>query len=68
MKTAGIEPNEPEHRKLLELLVTGKPLTSEELKNLVMKIDNHDVLAKVFILEGTPFVFADRHMKYLIFR
>ena len=33
-----------------------------------MALDNHRVLAKVFLLEGTPAVFQDRPMKYVIFR
>src|SRR5690606_15110826 len=33
-----------------------------------VQIDSHEVLAKVFLLEGTPYVFKDSPMKYVIFR
>jgi len=56
------------HDKLLALLTGQKTPTSEELKQLIMALDNHRVLAKVFLLEGTPFVFENRPMKYVIFR
>jgi hypothetical protein len=56
------------HDKLLALLTGQKTPTSEELKQLILALDNHRVLAKVFLLEGTPFVFENRPMKYVIFR
>jgi hypothetical protein len=33
-----------------------------------MAVDSHNVLAKVFLLEGTPYVFESSPMKYVIFR
>ena len=54
--------------KLLALLTGQKTPTSEEFKQLILALDNHRVLAKVFLLEGTPFVFENRPMKYVIFR
>lgn len=54
--------------KLLELLGGGKTPTSGEFKSLVIAVDSHNVLAKVFLLEGTPFVFESSPMKYVIFR
>jgi hypothetical protein len=56
------------HDKLLALLAGQKTPTSDELKQLILALDNHRVLAKVFLLEGTPFVFENRPMKYVIFR
>jgi hypothetical protein len=56
------------HDKLLSLLAGQKTPTPEELKQLILALDNHRVLAKVFLLEGTPFVFENRPMKYVIFR
>lgn len=55
---------------MLKLLTTGsqKPPTADEFKQLILKLDNHRVLAKVFLLEGTPHVFANSPMKYVIFR
>jgi hypothetical protein len=56
------------HEKLLALLTGKQTPTSEELRQLILALDNHRVLAKVFLLEGTPFVFEGRPMKYVIFR
>jgi hypothetical protein len=56
------------HDKLLTLLAGQKTPTAEEFKQLILALDNHRVLAKVFLLEGTPFVFENRPMKYVIFR
>jgi hypothetical protein len=56
------------HAKLLSLLAGQKTPTSEEFKQLILALDNHRVLAKVFLLKGTPFVFENRPMKYVIFR
>lgn len=54
--------------RLLSLLVGQKTPSSEEFRQLILALDNHRVLAKVFLLEGTPFVFENRPMKYVIFR
>jgi len=56
------------HEKLLALLAGQKTPSSEEFKQLILALDNHRVLAKVFLLEGTPYVFENRPMKYVIFR
>jgi hypothetical protein len=56
------------HDKLLALLTGKQTPTAEELKQLILALDNHRVLAKVFLLEDTPFVFENRPMKYVIFR
>jgi hypothetical protein len=55
-------------KKLLDILVKSSSLTPDELRSLLLSMDNFDVLAKVFLLEGAPYVFANRPMKYLIFR
>jgi hypothetical protein len=54
--------------KLLALLAGQKTPTADEFKQLIVALDNHRVLAKVFLLEGTPFVFENKPMKYVIFR
>ncbi len=54
--------------KLLALLAGQKTPTADEFRQLILALDNHRVLAKVFLLEGTPFVFENRPMKYVIFR
>lgn len=59
---------EQNHDQLLSLLTGQKTPTSDELKQLILALDNHRVLAKVFLLEGTPYVFEGRPMKYVIFR
>jgi hypothetical protein len=53
---------------LLELLAGGKIPVPDEFKSLVIAVDSHNVLAKVFLLEGTPYVFESSPMKYVIFR
>jgi hypothetical protein len=57
-----------EHTKLLTILGGAKTPTPEEFKALILALDNHRVLAKVFVLEGTPYVFEKSPMKYVIFR
>lgn len=54
--------------QLLALLGSSATPTSDQLKQLIQTLDNHRVLAKVFLLEGTPFVFERSPMKYVIFR
>lgn len=60
--------NKKQPEELLKLLSGNKLPTCDEFKRLVIAIDSHTVLAKVFLLEGTPFVFLESPMKYVIFR
>ncbi|MBI5121344.1 MAG: hypothetical protein HZA67_10085 [Rhodospirillales bacterium] len=60
--------NNDEQKRLLEILVNSTVLSSDDLKSLLVAMDNFDVVAKVFLLEGVPFVFSSSPMKYLIFR
>jgi len=53
---------------LLDLLGGNKTPSAEELKQLFTTVDSHDVLTKVFLLQGVPFVFEKSPMKYVIFR
>lgn len=53
---------------LLKLLSGRDTPTHDDFKELILKLDNHRILAKVFLLEGTPYVFKDSPMKYIIFR
>ena len=53
---------------LLKLLSGKETPDCSQFKELIQKLDNHRILAKVFLLEGTPFVFKDSPMKYIIFR
>lgn len=54
--------------ELLKLLAGKDPPNADQFKALVMRLDSHNILAKVFLLEGTPFVFKNSPMKYVIFR
>jgi hypothetical protein len=56
------------HEDLLKLLGGKDTPTPDQFKDLVVKIDSHAVLAKVFLLEGVPYVLRDSPMKYIIFR
>lgn len=53
---------------LLELLVGSATPDADSFKHLVMQLETYDILAKVFILEGTPAVFGRSPMKYVIFK
>lgn len=53
---------------LLDLLVKSATPSPEDFKRLVMQLETYDILVKVFILEGTPSVFGQSPMKYVIFR
>lgn len=55
-------------KELLHALVRSEKVTPESLKELVLALDSYDVLAKVFLLEGVPYVFQESPMKYMIFR
>lgn len=54
--------------QLLKPLGDSNLPTSDQFKELIQRLDNHRILAKVFLLEGTPFVFSKSPMKYVIFR
>ncbi len=54
--------------KLLALLAARKAPTADELKQLILGLEDHRVLARTFLLEGTPFIFENRPMTYVIFR
>jgi hypothetical protein len=60
--------NKPDRSELLSLLVNSTTLQPQQLKSLLQAMDNFDVIAKVFLLEGLPYVFSNSPMKYLIFR
>ena len=57
-----------EKKKLLEILVKNETLSSDDFRSLVTSMDNFDVVAKAFLLQGIPFVFSSHPMRYLIFR
>lgn len=61
-------PDAMDTEQLLKALDGENSPESEVFKELVTRIDSHQVLAKVFILEGTPYVFERSSMKYVIFR
>lgn len=56
------------HDDLLKPLGGKDTPTADQFRDLVVKIDSHSVLAKVFLLEGVPYVLRDSPMKYIIFR
>ena len=53
---------------LLKMLGGAEIPPADKFKELVTKIDSHQVLSKVFLLEGVPYVFQKSPMKYVIFR
>lgn len=56
------------HEDVLNLLRSGDAPSADQFKRLIQSLDNHRILAKVFVLEGIPFVFQNSPMKYVIFR
>lgn len=54
--------------QILAVLAGKETPTADEFRDLVLSLDSHAILAKVFLLEGTPFVFKGSPMKYVIFR
>ena len=54
--------------ELLELLGGTTPPTADQFKSLILQLDTHQILAKVFLLEGTPFVFDKSPMRYIVFK
>jgi hypothetical protein len=56
------------HEQLVEAVGGKNRPKSDEFRELIRLLDNHQILAKVFILEGIPFVFENSPMKYVIFR
>jgi hypothetical protein len=53
---------------LLDLLAASDSISAEQFETLIQRLDNHRVLAKLCILEGTPAVFKGNALKYVIFR
>jgi len=51
------------HDDLLKLLGGKDTPTPDQFKELVVKIDSHAVLAKVFLLEGVPAPFCNGVLK-----
>ena len=54
--------------ELLELLGGKRAPTPEQFRQLILRLDTHHVLAKVFLLEGTPYVFEHSPTRYVIFK
>jgi len=62
------EINSQEHKSLLTILYEKNNPTPDEFRELVSSIDSSTILAKVFLLEGVPFVFQNNRMRYIIFK
>ena len=56
------------HDELLSTLGGDEIPTPDQFRSLVSELDEHRILAKVWLLENTPYVFESNHMKYVIFR
>ena len=59
---------ESKEQNLLQLLAGHDRPTPEQFKRLISQLDNHEIPAKVFLLEGTPYVFERSPMKYMVFK
>ncbi|MBK8915086.1 MAG: hypothetical protein IPM64_10900 [Phycisphaerales bacterium] len=54
--------------ELLSLLGGKSAPTADQFKELILQLDTHQILAKVFLLEGTPYVFENSPMRYIVFK
>lgn len=54
--------------ELLKLLGGTETPDAQRFKQLVMELEAHEILAKLFLLDGVPYVLKDSPMKYLIFK
>jgi len=61
-------PKSQDEAKLLDAIKAGGLPSVEDFRSLILKLDNHHILARVFLLDGTPFVFSKSPMKYIIFK
>jgi len=61
-------PKSPDQAKLLDAIKSGGIPSVDDFRNLILKLDHHHILARVFLLDGTPFVFSKSPMKYIIFK
>ena len=53
----------PDEAKLLDAIKSGGIPSVDDFRNLILKLDHHHILARVFLLDGTPFVFSKSPMK-----
>lgn len=53
---------------LLEKLNSTDKPNSDDFRKLVENIDNHDALTKAFLLNGTPYIFSEKPLKYITFK
>src|ERR1700733_794891 len=61
-------PKSQDEAKLLDAIKAGGIPSIEDFKSLILRLGNHHILARVFLLDGTPFVFSKSPMKYIIFK
>lgn len=55
-------------RQLLEAMKAGGIPSVDNFKHLITRLAHHHILARVFLLDGTPHVFIRSPMKYIIFK
>jgi hypothetical protein len=61
-------PNTEAEAQLLSAMKAGGIPKMEDFKRLVERLAHHHILARVFLLDGTPHVFINSPMKYIIFK
>ncbi|MBX9641980.1 MAG: hypothetical protein K2X97_20340, partial [Mycobacteriaceae bacterium] len=62
------ETTAPNKSELLDHLVSASTPDPDKFKELVLQLETYEILVKVFVLEGMPFVFSDSPMRYIIFK
>jgi hypothetical protein len=58
----------PADKELLDLLGGATRPTPDQFKKLITELDHHEILAKVFVLDGVPYIFEKSPMKYMVFK
>lgn len=54
--------------QLLSAMKAGGIPNVEDFRQLIERLNHHHILARVFLLDGTPHVFINSPMKYIIFK
>ncbi len=62
------EVNANTEAQLLSAMKAGGIPPVEDFKRLIERLAHHHILARVFLLDGTPHVFINSPMKYIIFK
>lgn len=63
-----VDANAENESQLLSAMKAGGIPDVQDFKHLIERLAHHHILARVFLLDGTPHVFINSPMKYIIFK